>query len=155
LSNFISQLYQLVSRVEYDLPYFSRPPVVLPLARICSLVHIRYTVGEYGSQTIELARQNAMTLQSFDLAYQRHPVDISRIIRDASGSYVSYPRLYKLKLRGSLGGNKPRPVSVGVVPFPSLRHLCLFGHNPFDDDTLFRGNVATLETLDMQLDSKT
>ncbi|KAJ1918016.1 hypothetical protein GGI16_001776 [Coemansia sp. S142-1] len=153
--NFISQLYQLVSRVEYDLPYFSRLPVVLPLAKICNLVHIRYTVGEYGSQTIELARQNAMTLQSYVLAYQRHLVDISRIIRDASGSYVSYPRLYKLKLCGSPGDNKPRPVSVGVVPFPSLRHLCLFGHNPFDDDTLFRGNAATLETLDMQLDSKT
>ncbi|KAJ2012255.1 hypothetical protein GGI14_005884, partial [Coemansia sp. S680] len=96
-----------------------------------------------------------MTLQYFVLAYQGHLVDISRIIRDANGSYVSYPRLYKLKLCGSPGGNKPRPVSVGVVPFPSLRHLCLFGHNPFDDDTLFRGNAATLETLDMQVDSKT
>ncbi|KAJ2241617.1 hypothetical protein GGI13_007268 [Coemansia sp. RSA 455] len=155
LGNFISQLYQMVSRVEYDLPYFSRLPVVLPLARICSLVHIRYTVGEYGSQTIELAWQNAMTLQSFVLVYQRHLVDISRIIRDANGSYVSYPRLYKLKLCGSPGDNKPRSVSVGVVPFPSLRHLFLFGHNPFDDDALFRCNAATLETLDMQVDSKT
>ncbi|KAJ2756861.1 hypothetical protein GGI19_000516 [Coemansia pectinata] len=152
--NFISQLYQLVSRVEYDLTYFSRSPVVLPLARIRDLVHIRYTVGEYGSQAIELARQNAMTLQSFVLAYQHHLADISRIIRDASGSYVTYPCLRKLKLCGS-PGYKPRPVSDGVVPFPSLRHLCLFGHNPFDDDTLFRGNAATLETLDMLLDSKT
>ncbi|KAJ2058252.1 hypothetical protein GGI17_005166 [Coemansia sp. S146] len=152
--NFISQLYQLVSRVEYDLTYFSRLPVVLPLARIRELVHIRYTVGEYGSQTIELARQNAMTLQSFVLAYQHHLTDIFRIIRDASGSYVTYPCLRKLKLCGSPGYAKPRPVSDGVVPFPSLRHLCLFGHNPFDDDTLFRGNAATLETLDMQLDSK-
>ncbi|KAJ2046403.1 hypothetical protein GGI08_006539 [Coemansia sp. S2] len=31
-------LYQLFSRVEYDLPYFSRLPMVLPLARICNLV---------------------------------------------------------------------------------------------------------------------
>ncbi|KAJ2086355.1 hypothetical protein GGI16_006618, partial [Coemansia sp. S142-1] len=116
-------LYQQFSRVEYVLVYFSRLPVVLPLAMICSLVHIRYTVGGYSSQTIELARQNAMTLQYF--------------------------------LCGSPGDNKPRSVSVGVVPFPSLRHLCLFGHNPFDDDTLFWGKAATLETLDMQLDSKT
>ncbi|KAJ2048005.1 hypothetical protein GGH13_009112, partial [Coemansia sp. S155-1] len=65
LGNFISQLYQQFSRVEYVLVYFSRLPVVLPLARICSLVHIRYTVGGYSSQTIELARQNAMTLQYF------------------------------------------------------------------------------------------
>ncbi|KAJ2071209.1 hypothetical protein GGH13_003506 [Coemansia sp. S155-1] len=94
-----------------------------------------------------------MTLQSFVLVYQRHLVDISRIIRDANGSYGLYPRLYKPKLCGSPGSNKPRPVSVGVVPFPSLRHLCLLGHNPFDDDTIFRGNAATLETLDIQLDS--
>ncbi|KAJ2058323.1 hypothetical protein GGI17_005099, partial [Coemansia sp. S146] len=99
--NLISQLCQLVGRVEYNLDYRSRLPMVLPLTRISNFVYIRFAVGEYGAQVIELARQNAMILQSFDLTYHHHLTDISHIIRDDRGSYVTYPCLYILQLRGS------------------------------------------------------
>ncbi|KAJ2860204.1 hypothetical protein GGH94_005656 [Coemansia aciculifera] len=39
------------------------------------------------------------------------------------------------------------------MPFPILRHLNLSLKYPIGDDTLFRGNGATLEMLDMRLDS--
>ncbi|KAJ2877009.1 hypothetical protein GGH93_000273 [Coemansia aciculifera] len=153
--NLISQLYQLVGRVEYNLDYRSRLPMVLPLTRINNLVHIGFAVEEYCARTIELARQNAMTLQSLDLTYYHRLTDISRIIRDDRGSYVTYPCLCILILRGSRGYNEPGLIFDDVVPFPSLRCLHLSGRHPFDDDTLLRGNAATLETLFMDLDYET
>lgn len=48
-----------------------------------------------------------------------------------------------------------RPVFPGALPFPYLRHLNFVFTSPFGDDTPFRGNAATLESLNLYLDSST
>ncbi|KAJ2819230.1 hypothetical protein FBU31_005607 [Coemansia sp. 'formosensis'] len=73
---------------------------------------------------------------------------ITRLIRNTDGSYVQYPCLRALKLGGSRRLDVPRlPVFPGAVPFPNLQHLDMRSVYPFGDDTAFRGNAATLESL--------
>ncbi|KAJ2881487.1 hypothetical protein H4R27_004053, partial [Coemansia aciculifera] len=120
----ISQLFRLVTRVEFTIVDISDMPVTLYLNEICDLAHIKYT-----------------TLEKSD-----------GIFHNADGGYITYPRLYTLKLADIAGIHDPAQlVSRGVVPFPRLRHIQLRSYNPFGDDVLFRGNAASLESLDMQL----
>ncbi|KAJ2430649.1 hypothetical protein GGF41_000899 [Coemansia sp. RSA 2531] len=70
------------------------------------------------------------------------------LIRDAGGDYVCYPRLRVLKLEHYSDFERyGSSVLPSVVPFPTLRILSLTGRCPFGDDTIFRGNAATLESL--------
>ncbi|KAJ2871237.1 hypothetical protein GGH93_004969 [Coemansia aciculifera] len=64
------------------------------------------------------------------------------------GGYVQYPCLQSFKLCGPQGlGESQRPVFPDAVPFPSLRRLHIGYVYPFGDDTMFRGNAATLDSL--------
>ncbi|KAJ1924660.1 hypothetical protein LPJ71_000451, partial [Coemansia sp. S17] len=38
-----------------------------------------------------------------------------------------------------------------AVPFPNLWHISIIRIYPFDDDVLFRGSAATLESLQVEL----
>ncbi|KAJ2875161.1 hypothetical protein GGH93_001844 [Coemansia aciculifera] len=107
------------------------------------------------AQSLQLARQNASTLQSLILE-SNHDIDVCRLVKGTAGCYATYPLLRILKIFEHLSDSEQhRPVLDGVVPFPGLRHLVIERPYPFDNDTLFRGNAATLECLDMVLDSPT
>ncbi|KAJ2875550.1 hypothetical protein GGH93_001498 [Coemansia aciculifera] len=51
----------------------------------------------------------------------------------------------------SLVQSSSEPVFDGAVPFPSLRHLHINKYYTFGDDVLFRGNAATLQSLQLVL----
>ncbi|KAJ2055987.1 hypothetical protein GGI17_006423 [Coemansia sp. S146] len=151
-----SRLYQLTSRVEYGCIYSTAYPMRLQLDTIRNLIHVNYTSDSSIGNAypfIQLARMNALTLLSLVLECE-HDIDILSLVQDAGGNDVTYPRLLALKLWAVFNSNDlKRPVFHGAVPFPILRRLRIILECPFDDDTFFRGNAATLEWLDMQLDS--
>ncbi|KAJ1665386.1 hypothetical protein GGF38_002986, partial [Coemansia sp. RSA 25] len=111
-----------------------------------------YKFGGLGLQLIELMRQNASTLQSLVLDCD-HESLFSSLILNSDGSAVTFPHLHTLKLMGrAYYAPWQLPVFSGIAPFPRLWCLKLVGNYPFGDDTLFRGNAATLEYLDFVLD---
>ncbi|KAJ2834927.1 hypothetical protein GGI24_000116 [Coemansia furcata] len=151
----ISQLFQLADRVQYS--EISEPlgPMNLDLVGICNLVHIQCTVGDNGKSVIMLAHQNSTKLESL-IINTGHILDVPSIIRDEHGDFVTYSRLHTLKLSGYSSYDKDTyPVFDGAVPFPSLRCLKLECEYTFGDDVLFRGNAATLVSLDLYLSSST
>ncbi|KAJ2068599.1 hypothetical protein GGI03_000293 [Coemansia sp. RSA 2337] len=105
-------------------------------------------VGDMGP-IAKLARRSAATLEYLCImtghSYHGSTFDL---IRDAGGDYVCYPRLRVLKLEHYSDFERyGSSVLPSVVPFPTLRILSLTGRCPFGDDTIFRGNAATLESL--------
>ncbi|KAJ2609173.1 hypothetical protein GGF44_006316 [Coemansia sp. RSA 1694] len=105
----------------------------------------------YNCQSIQLARQNAPTLQSLTLI-SLFVANFADLIQSPDGSYVSYPALHTLKLHDETEDEIAKHVVFkDIVPFPRLRQLCLFSCYPFGDDVLFRGNAATLQCLGLVL----
>ncbi|KAJ2259280.1 hypothetical protein GGI13_000063 [Coemansia sp. RSA 455] len=120
----------------------------MPLDDISNLVHIDMEVDDIGP-IAKLARRSAATLEYLCImtghSYHGSTFDL---IRDAGGDYVCYPRLRVLKLEHYSDFERyGSSVLPSVVPFPTLRILSLTGRCPFGDDTVFRGNSATLESL--------
>ncbi|KAJ2891972.1 hypothetical protein GGI21_005722, partial [Coemansia aciculifera] len=152
----VSQLLRLADRIEYS--DFGEVPVLVSLqpSDFCHLAHINCSYESNGSLFVHIARQNAQTLQSLVLNIVQS-ASASSLIQCDDGSHVLYPHLASLKLWWWPVNDKlRRPVfSGGVVPFPSLRSIRLLGFYPFGDDTLFRGNAATLECLEIKLDAPT
>ncbi|KAJ2455519.1 hypothetical protein GGF42_003411 [Coemansia sp. RSA 2424] len=151
-SSLVTQLYQLSARIVYT-SYNNSLPIELHMDKIGDLVHIVYDVnGDNCEQTMQLARRNALTLKSLAIT-SRLAVDMSGLVRGADGAFTEYPCLQTLKL--SLRADPAvsnRPTFKGALPFPKLRHLEIAPDSPFGDDTLFRGNAATLEYLRINLD---
>ncbi|KAJ1918330.1 hypothetical protein GGI09_001170 [Coemansia sp. S100] len=154
-SNLVSQLYRLASRVEYGYGLDTADLMRLQLGRICNLTHVTYvstsrTDGAH--QFVQLAQKNALTLQSLSFKCG-HELFVSDLVQHADGCPVAYPRLLTLKLLSWSDSDEPRrPVFRGAVPFPVLWQLYIDTDYPFGDNTLFRGNAATLEVLHMRLD---
>ncbi|KAJ2464896.1 hypothetical protein GGI03_002969 [Coemansia sp. RSA 2337] len=150
----VSQLYQLVNRVQYSFHNKAGVPVRFQLDGLRDLVHINCQVLEDSAQFILLARQSAQTLQHFD-SYFAHTGNLANLISFDDESYVTYPRLHTLKLYTHPTDEHwtLRPDFEGAVPFPNLRCLSMISAYPFGDDVLFRGNAATLEYLKMAYDS--
>ncbi|KAJ2055846.1 hypothetical protein GGI17_006490 [Coemansia sp. S146] len=134
---------------------------------IRDLVHLDYGINDDCEEALQIARQNAPTLQSL-VIYFSSVKDISSLIQGTGGSYVEYPHLRTLglcndvslgmsyDLESTLPHRSKRdtvrlPVFAGAIPFPGLRCLRVKMDYPFGDDTLFRGNAATLEYVDFQL----
>ncbi|KAJ2751680.1 hypothetical protein GGI19_004329 [Coemansia pectinata] len=122
------------------------------LALVCKLSCIDCNIDEDGSRVLQLARLNALTLQTIK-TWSYYEVDISGLIRDDDdGNYVVYPYLHTLELYVSrVPTISQRLTFKGAVPFPSLWSLILRSHSPFGDDVVFRGNGATLEYLKVAL----
>ncbi|KAJ1910995.1 hypothetical protein LPJ71_003044, partial [Coemansia sp. S17] len=120
----------------------------VPLDDISNLVHIDMEVGDMGP-IAKLARRSAATLEHLCIMTgHSHHGSTFDLIRDAGGDYVCYPRLRVLKLENYPDFERyGSSVLSSVVPFPTLRILSLTGRCPFGDDTVFRGNAATLESL--------
>ncbi|KAJ1898732.1 hypothetical protein LPJ71_006117 [Coemansia sp. S17] len=151
----VSRLYQLVKHIEYDVYFYSVVPMELRLDVICDLVHINCYSGGNCQQFIQLAQLNASSLESIVIEAERN-MDISSLILNVNGSYVTYPHVLKLKLTESISiGKSERPMFDGALPFPILQSLSLKLQYQFGDDTLFRGNAASLRFLEMFMDCPT
>ncbi|KAJ1925744.1 hypothetical protein LPJ71_000067 [Coemansia sp. S17] len=155
-SDLASRLYQLSYRVEYNYVSQAADLMRLRLDMISNLTHLSYiSESEFGngSQFLQLVRMNALTLQSLVLECE-HDIDVLGLVQDADGNHIAYPCLLTLKMWAVSDTDESRqPVFRGAAPFPILRRLRIILGRPFDDDTFFRGNAATLEWLDMPLDS--
>ncbi|KAJ2747341.1 hypothetical protein GGI20_000592 [Coemansia sp. BCRC 34301] len=143
----ISRLFELAGRVSY---YSTARCLSMDLQPddIRNLVHLDYQIkGGNTAQIMQVVRQSSSTLQHLALGAKKD-MYVSRLIYGADGSYLRYPCLAVLAL--NLPTSLPRlcqPVTDGVVLFPSIRRLSILDGYPFGDDTLFRGNAASLETL--------
>ncbi|KAJ2741303.1 hypothetical protein GGI20_005277 [Coemansia sp. BCRC 34301] len=157
-SSLVLQLFQIATRIEYSHVDDLTIPSELQLSRINSLVTIKYdfeSVRGNFDQFMQLTRQNAPALQSIEAASEHH-IDIDQLVLSSSGGPVAYPRLPSLKLWGQ--SNAPgshRPVFNSATPFSYLWRLILKTNYPFGDDTMFRGNAATLENIEVELDCLT
>ncbi|KAJ2252894.1 hypothetical protein GGI13_003014, partial [Coemansia sp. RSA 455] len=124
---------------------------MLQLDGVCDLVHLRYGIHGDSETFVQLTRRCALTLQSLDIGLP-NAVNISGIVRDADGNYAVYPHLLTLKLNLYMRWYSRQPCAfAGAVPFPNLRHISIIRIYPFDDDILFRGSAATLESLQVEL----
>ncbi|KAJ2115616.1 hypothetical protein IW146_002174 [Coemansia sp. RSA 922] len=148
----VTQLYQLANRISFS-SYNGLPLIELQLDMIGELVHIDYKVSlDNHRQILELARRNALTLQSLTIVSEAG-VDMSGLIRDAEGTFTEYLRLQTLKLTWIADVTvSHRLIFKGALPFPKLRRLQVTQDTPFGDDILFRGNSATLEFLLINVD---
>ncbi|KAJ2832878.1 hypothetical protein GGI24_001054 [Coemansia furcata] len=75
------------------------------------------------------------------------------IIRDKDSGYVEYPQLLSLE-HSVWADSEPLepPTFSGATPFPRLKCLLFKTDYPFGDDTPFRGNAGSLESLSLTLD---
>ncbi|KAJ2753679.1 hypothetical protein GGI19_002968 [Coemansia pectinata] len=153
-SSLVSQLFQLASRIEYN-THIETAPMELQLNAVRNLVHINCSCFNSSDEAVQLARQSASTLQVLSIKMHQ-ATGIPGLIHDGDGKYTEYPCLltWKLKCPRVLRFSQ-RPVFGGVSFFPRLQHLDIKADYPFGDDTLFRGNAATLEYLSMRMDPET
>ncbi|KAJ2863265.1 hypothetical protein GGH94_003708 [Coemansia aciculifera] len=149
--NLVTQLFQLADRVWYDYG-FSLLPTELRAHEIHNLAHIEFHSFDRG--LARLVRQNAPTLQSLKINLHEH-CNMSDYVADDKGVFVQYPCLHRLDIDYRRWVRQKQQAFSGAVPFPNLRRLLINGHYPFDDDTLFRGNEATLEHLDLTVEPNT
>ncbi|KAJ2028276.1 hypothetical protein GGI08_009775, partial [Coemansia sp. S2] len=156
LGHLASRLYWLACRIEYNYTLDATDMMRLQLDMICNLTQVSYiSTSRIGDayQFVQLARKNALILQSLVLECE-HDIEILGLVQDADGNHVEYPRLLALKLWSASDVEEPRrPAFRDAAPFPILRQLHINLDCSFDDDIFFRGNAATLEWLDMPLDS--
>ncbi|KAJ2034503.1 hypothetical protein H4S03_004930 [Coemansia sp. S3946] len=156
IGHLASRLYQLAYHIKYNYTLDATDMMRLQLDMICNLTQVSYiSTSRIGDayQFVQLARKNALILQSLVLECE-HEIDILGLVQDADGNHVEYPRLLTLKLWSASEVEEPRrPAFRDAAPFPILRQLHINLDCSFDDDIFFRGNAATLEWLDMPLDS--
>ncbi|KAJ2066630.1 hypothetical protein GGI08_001769 [Coemansia sp. S2] len=152
----ISQLYQLVDRVDLDSYDGSEVTMYIQFEKTSHLTHISYTGSGLGSHFTKLIRLNAPTLQSLVIVPDGEFTNIRSFTKDFDCSSVVFPCLLKLKLDIEFEGDMlQQPVHSGPAMFPQLRNLFLRGCYKLDTFVFFRGNSATLESLDLKLDSST
>ncbi|KAJ2454177.1 hypothetical protein GGF42_003662 [Coemansia sp. RSA 2424] len=148
----VSELIPLVDHFESNTGLTYRS-VIPNFDEVCNLVHIDCVLDVSTNAFYQLALQCAPSLRSLRLQQFygfSEPMDISGLIHYPDGGYVEYPLLIKLEMQVHHDSVK-RPTFAGAVPFPVLRDLRIVGFYPFGDDTLFRGNMATLERLHLVL----
>ncbi|KAJ2078616.1 hypothetical protein GGI09_008027, partial [Coemansia sp. S100] len=71
---------------------------------------------------------------------------------DADDNVVVYPNLidFRLDIFPRIRSSDKEAIA-DIAPFPSLKKLKLKGMYPFADDVLFRGNITTLEYLEIPI----
>ncbi|KAJ2346511.1 hypothetical protein GGH92_003569 [Coemansia sp. RSA 2673] len=121
-SSLVSQLFQLASRIEYN-THIETTPMDLQLDNIRNLVHINCTCFNSSNEAVQLARQSASTLQILVIKFTRR-------------------RTYLVSFK----------IAMAITQSTRACRLVIKADYPFGDDTLFRGNAATLEDLSMRMD---
>ncbi|KAJ2447119.1 hypothetical protein GGF42_005519 [Coemansia sp. RSA 2424] len=155
-TSLVKQILQLTNRFDNRLGELGWTEY-LDFAGVCNLAHISYSFDDNRAICFQLARQCAPTLQSLKLqsltGVREEHLNLSGLIQDDGGSCVTYACLQSLTLDLWNNSATPQRPSFGVfVAYPVLRHLTIKHEYPFSDDTLFRGNAATLESLRMRMD---
>ncbi|KAJ2458368.1 hypothetical protein GGF42_002115 [Coemansia sp. RSA 2424] len=158
-SSLARQILANVDRLKFSLGH-KWVRMDLDFAGICNLVHIEYGVKSDDWACFQLVRQCAPTLQSLKLQPLSRSLslslDSSKLIRDTDGGCVMYSCLQSLSVDMWNDSDMPQRPSFGsFVAFPALQHINLGSEYPFGDDTPFRGNAATLESLKMPMDVDT
>ncbi|KAJ2886676.1 hypothetical protein H4R27_000465 [Coemansia aciculifera] len=100
LSGLAFRLYQLASRIEHAYDLDTTDLMWLDLDMICTLSHVSCASTssvDITYQFIELARKNALTLQSLVLDCNR--IDVLGLVQAADDNCMLYPCLLTLKLR--------------------------------------------------------
>ncbi|KAJ2500393.1 hypothetical protein IWW47_003233 [Coemansia sp. RSA 2052] len=146
VSDLLFQLYQTNTRTVHQyldqLSFSGLSSESLPNLAFLSII-VKDDIRHF----VHLARLNAPTLQLLSIK-SFADFEITDLIQDGNGGDARYPCLHTLWHVVFLSLETPRlPTFHGAVPFPSLRRLSFFSRYPFGDDTPFRGNAATLETL--------
>ncbi|KAJ2037797.1 hypothetical protein IW146_007306 [Coemansia sp. RSA 922] len=153
-SDLLAQLLQLATRVRC-FSEGSHITINRQTALVRNLVYLSYEVDRDGINFVQLARQCAPTLQSLSMSSIRYS-DIVDLIQDCNGDFMVYPQLLLLEHSVYAGFElSEMPVNRGATPFPRLKRLIFQASYPFGDDTPFRGNAGTLETLSFILDHQT
>ncbi|KAJ2871265.1 hypothetical protein GGH93_004952 [Coemansia aciculifera] len=147
----VTLFFPLVGHIQYSRAVMPMMPAALLSSIACNLVHIKCTVVNNDKNFIKLAQHSLTTLESLVIDSKRC-INTPSIIWKEDGDFVTYPHLHTFKLSGpSIGDEMSQPVPTGVVPFPSLRCLKIDYEYTFGDDAVFKGNAATLESLDLYL----
>ncbi|KAJ2560013.1 hypothetical protein EV175_000014 [Coemansia sp. RSA 1933] len=108
------------------------------------------------SSEFELIHSNASTLQWLRVSMEVS-AGFERLVRGAEEQPIAYPRLEELTVVVTQQETQQSAERLMVgrehTPFPQLRQVDL-GETayPFGDDTLFRGNQATLAAVKMPMD---
>ncbi|KAJ1904702.1 hypothetical protein LPJ81_002343 [Coemansia sp. IMI 209127] len=103
-----------------------------------------------------LVHSNASTLKSLTVRIDEY-TDFEPFVRDSKGQLIAYALLEELVVASSPEDQPTKRLAFvnEYTPFPKLRRVDFTQTvYPFGDDTLFRGNKATLESASMPLDNK-
>ncbi|KAJ2838646.1 hypothetical protein FBU31_000873 [Coemansia sp. 'formosensis'] len=150
IDDLVTRLSKLVGNIDIN-TYRSRSDLRdLRLEGVHNLVYLELMC--HPSSTLNLlAQRNTSTLEFLCISLS-NTNGVPGIIQDTDGTYISYPYLATLELRGNTdNANDLPPVFGDYVPFPILRRLIIDCAYPVRDNTLFKGNSATLEHLSMRL----
>ncbi|KAI8321377.1 hypothetical protein GQ54DRAFT_298041 [Martensiomyces pterosporus] len=118
--------------------------------RMANLTRISLSANHSDGKTIDIVRHNALSLERVELREFAVGACL-RLVQAPEGRAVTYPRLKSLFIYAmdySRVGIHELPEG---TPFPALKHLHCAGDYPFANDVLFRGNSATLESLDLTI----
>ncbi|KAJ2724779.1 hypothetical protein GGI07_001740 [Coemansia sp. Benny D115] len=104
---------------------------------------------------LEFIHRNSPTLEELKINEIANGV-VSDLAFTCAGEPAVFPRLRRLHLKRSVDSRPhfDEVETVTTVVFPELKWVTLEMEYPFNDDTLFRGNVATMQYLDMQVDKR-
>ncbi|KAI8321379.1 hypothetical protein GQ54DRAFT_298043 [Martensiomyces pterosporus] len=120
------------------------------LTHLATLSRISLFVERADGDIIELVHRNAPTLEYIEIRCVQLGAFVS-LIQDSNGNTVTYPclkTLYAYAMDYSSTNIRESPEG---TPFPALKHLTCAGEYPFNNDILFRGNSATLESLELTI----
>ncbi|KAI9505384.1 hypothetical protein GGI26_004872 [Coemansia sp. RSA 1358] len=150
LSTFLPNL----KRINLDLAYNLLVKDYKCLQCCSRLTSLQCSSGKNMDMFKRLIQQNLQTLHS--LVILQPPSNfVSSLVQDDNGNLVVYPQLERLEICANSGSNEApyQQTDKQVILFPVLKHLKIEIHYPFADDTLFRGNSSTMQTLSIVVNS--
>ncbi|KAJ2836829.1 hypothetical protein FBU31_001274 [Coemansia sp. 'formosensis'] len=117
------------------------------------LTHVVTSVLHDSNTTMMLLHKNARSLESLEMQFH-HTAHLPYLVSDYAGNTIIYPNLQKLDMTEWTHSIHRRRLSTDSnhIPFPRLKLLKLDMEYPFTDETPFKGNSRTLESLMVRLD---
>ncbi|KAJ2002548.1 hypothetical protein GGI04_003292 [Coemansia thaxteri] len=152
LNSLVNMLYK-DSKSKYMKIYCDEFRIGLLPNSVSNLTHIVARTSYNTQATFMLLHKSAPTVQSLEIRFDSAE-EMAHLVCDDSGCPIAYPGLSHLTLiQWSVERLPSKPsTSSNQIPFPRLRSLKIDMEHPFGDNTLFRGNCGTLESLQMALD---
>ncbi|KAJ2743169.1 hypothetical protein GGI20_003952 [Coemansia sp. BCRC 34301] len=150
VTSLVSQLHRLAHRIELR-DFGPLNSEALQLEAPHTMSRITYDTRNCSErslhQLVRVVWRSAQTLQYLSIKAPMYTSAPDFTCNDGSGN-VLYPRLVSLKLDLQKSRSVAQwPATGDAIFFPALRSLTIDDHYPFCDDTLFRGNAGSLESL--------